>query len=157
MWVSCSKAVIEPNNSTGSQDTQTCVQVRKSLFAVPQATSRDQDALQHVVWGYLVLCLQSNLDPEPVLSPPTPTRCHGHPRAAAKARTSMTRTSPRQAPSRRTRTRQRCLHLSYHLQHALAHLYYLPKVFVRCNTLIPLLTSLTFSRRVLVASALRSY
>ena len=47
----------------------------------------------------------------------------------------MTHTSPRQAPSRRTRTPRRCLHLSYHLQHALAHLYYLPKVFVRCNTL----------------------
>lgn len=46
----------------------------------------------------------------------------------------MTRTSPRQAPSRRTRTQRRCLRLSYHLQHALTHLYYLPKVFVRCIT-----------------------
>ena len=111
--------------------------MKERLFKKPKTRQRVGDASQHVVGagGCLVLCLYANLDPERVLSPPTPTRCHNHLRAAEKARTSMTHTSPRQVPSRRTRTRRRCLHLSYHLRHFLVHLYHLPKVVVRCSTL----------------------
>jgi hypothetical protein len=75
--------------------------IGKRPSIVPKARSRPK--MRRNTWwgGCLVLCLFSNLPPEPVLSPLGPTRCHDHPQAAGKARASMTRTSPLQAPSRR--------------------------------------------------------
>lgn len=104
----------------------------------------------------LVSCLLMNLDPEPVLSPPTPTRCRDHPQAVGKAKIIMTPTSPRQAPSRRTRTQRHCPHLSYLLRRALVRLCYLPKVFVHYNTPYDPADFVYLPRRVSVTSALRS-